>query len=194
MTINQRIETAELREYAESRVKSGANAMYLHAADLIALLDELDSLNSGYLLEIERMKSAIHASISNGLREENERLMEQSKTAEDDAAHWKANHDNQVQRAMILTQRPDMPIERVAAYSRMLTLEAAVTQLNSELDEWRKLKDPNALHINLLAGKPAKLNSDQILHIAGYMATCTCPSGDGSLRWPCPTHPPEACA
>lgn len=20
--------------------------------------------------------------------------------------------------------------------------------------------------------------------------TCTCPSGDGSLRWPCPTHPP----
>ena len=19
---------------------------------------------------------------------------------------------------------------------------------------------------------------------------CTCPSGDGSLRWPCPTHPP----
>lgn len=22
--------------------------------------------------------------------------------------------------------------------------------------------------------------------------TCTCPSGDGSLRWPCPKHPPEA--
>ena len=21
---------------------------------------------------------------------------------------------------------------------------------------------------------------------------CTCPSGDGSLNWPCPTHPPEA--
>lgn len=21
--------------------------------------------------------------------------------------------------------------------------------------------------------------------------TCTCPSGDGSLRWPCPQHPPE---
>lgn len=20
---------------------------------------------------------------------------------------------------------------------------------------------------------------------------CTCPSGDGSLRWPCPVHPPE---
>jgi len=22
--------------------------------------------------------------------------------------------------------------------------------------------------------------------------TCTCPSGDGSLRWPCPVHPPES--
>ena len=21
-------------------------------------------------------------------------------------------------------------------------------------------------------------------------STCTCPSGDGSLRWPCPQHPP----
>lgn len=21
---------------------------------------------------------------------------------------------------------------------------------------------------------------------------CTCPSGDGSLRWPCPVHPPIA--
>lgn len=22
------------------------------------------------------------------------------------------------------------------------------------------------------------------------MTNCTCPSGDGSLRWPCPIHPP----
>ncbi|MFD2298367.1 hypothetical protein QRO11_12200 [Paracidovorax citrulli] len=22
------------------------------------------------------------------------------------------------------------------------------------------------------------------------MAACTCPTGDGSLRWPCPVHPP----
>ena len=22
-------------------------------------------------------------------------------------------------------------------------------------------------------------------------AQCTCPSGDGSLRWPCPAHPPQ---
>lgn len=23
------------------------------------------------------------------------------------------------------------------------------------------------------------------------VASCTCPSGDGSLRWPCPVHPPS---
>lgn len=23
-------------------------------------------------------------------------------------------------------------------------------------------------------------------------AKCTCPSGDGSLRWPCPAHPPTS--
>ncbi len=25
----------------------------------------------------------------------------------------------------------------------------------------------------------------------GTVGACTCPSGDGSLRWPCPLHPPE---
>jgi len=28
--------------------------------------------------------------------------------------------------------------------------------------------------------------------IGRHDATCTCPSGDGSLRWPCPAHPPES--
>ncbi|MCX5592842.1 hypothetical protein [Alcaligenes endophyticus] len=26
------------------------------------------------------------------------------------------------------------------------------------------------------------------------MTNCTCPSGDGSLRWPCPAHPPTPAA
>lgn len=40
--------------------------------------------------------------------------------------HWKANHENQVKRARILMERPDMPIERVNAYlhySVMMTNE-----------------------------------------------------------------------
>ncbi len=30
------------------------------------------------------------------------------------------------------------------------------------------------------------------LSVAPPVSGCTCPSGDGSLRWPCPVHPPEA--
>ena len=40
---------------------------------------------------------------------------------------------------------------------------------------------------NALAAQPAE-GAGQ----AGQVATCTCPSGDGSLRWPCPQHPPES--
>lgn len=37
----------------------------------------------------------------------------------------------------------------------------------AELAEWRKLKDPNALHINMLAGIPARLPAETLLHLAG---------------------------
>ena len=36
----------------------------------------------------------------------------------------------------------------------------------AELDEWHKLKDPNVLHINLLAGIPARLPAETLLHLA----------------------------
>jgi len=37
--------------------------------------------------------------------------------------------------------------------------------------------------------------ADLVLRAANHApqvvdSTCTCPSGDGSLRWPCPQHPP----
>ncbi|WP_053006662.1 hypothetical protein [Chromobacterium subtsugae] len=32
---------------------------------------------------------------------------------------------------------------------------------------------------------------DAAIDAAMQPLTCTCPSGDGSLRWPCPRHPPE---
>jgi hypothetical protein len=27
--------------------------------------------------------------------------------------------------------------------------------------------------------------------VSGQQAQCRCPSGGGSLRWPCPAHPPQ---
>lgn len=45
-----------------------------------------------------------------------QKTYERAVAAEADATHWKANHDDQVARAQILLERPDMPLERVNAY------------------------------------------------------------------------------
>lgn len=42
---------------------------------------------------------------------------------QDERDHWKANHENQVQRARILIERDDLPLERVKAYERYSALE-----------------------------------------------------------------------
>lgn len=50
-------------------------------------------------------------------------LNDRIKIAEDTARHWRLNHDNQVQRARILIERPDLPIERVDAYQLIAHLQ-----------------------------------------------------------------------
>lgn len=37
----------------------------------------------------------------------------------------------------------------------------------------------------------AEIDEAEGIKPAPASITCTCPSGDGSLRWPCPVHPPE---
>lgn len=49
-------------------------------------------------------------------------LQAQIKTLTAERDHWKANHTDQVQRARILIERTDMPMERVRAYQTMQTL------------------------------------------------------------------------
>jgi hypothetical protein len=44
---------------------------------------------------------------------------------------------------------------------------AALGVALDELDEWRKLRDPVTLHVNLLRGLPAKLDRTTFLHLAG---------------------------
>ncbi|OVE47200.1 hypothetical protein, partial [Chromobacterium violaceum] len=38
---------------------------------------------------------------------------------------------------------------------------------------------------------PTAAEFDAAIDTAMKQPTCTCPSGDGSLSWPCPQHPPE---
>ncbi|MEZ2310812.1 hypothetical protein AB6809_29630 [Paraburkholderia sp. RCC_158] len=40
--------------------------------------------------------------------------------------HWKANHDAQVERARVLMERTDVPVERTRAYQHMRTLQRLV--------------------------------------------------------------------
>ena len=42
---------------------------------------------------------------------------------EAESNHWKANHACEVERARVLKERPDMPLERIKAYDRMVELE-----------------------------------------------------------------------
>lgn len=74
--------------------------------------------------------------------------------------HWKANHDNMVSRCALLSQREDLPVDRIPAHEELVKLQ-------KEVSEWRKLKDPIVLHINLLRGIPARLTQDMLRHIAG---------------------------
>ncbi len=63
--------------------------------------------------------------------------------------HWKANHDNQVSRARVLMERPDLPIERVEAYNLIKDLRFAVAKLESELVAYRA----DSARINFMADK-----------------------------------------
>ena len=53
-------------------------------------------------------------------------------------------------------------------------------------------EDVDELHSWALEVVQAITAIDQEVAHGAPAQTCTCPSGDGSLRWPCPAHPPSA--
>lgn len=52
---------------------------------------------------------------------------------------------------------------------------------------WFSSAENAAQYWNLRRTQPEAAKPAQDLG-AAILATCTCPSGDGSLRWPCPQH------
>lgn len=77
--------------------------------------------------------------------------------------HWKANHENQVRRTRILIERTDMPLERVAAYNRMVELEQQRDQLLAALEalmpvanDWCNYRgNPQSLDAMIVAARAA---------------------------------------
>lgn len=56
--------------------------------------------------------NAVVAYVRNALAQEKRHAVILEKKAQ----HWRANHDAQIERARVLQERPDMPLERVNAY------------------------------------------------------------------------------
>lgn len=49
--------------------------------------------------------------------------------------HWKANHDNVMNKLRLFTQRKDLPVDRLPAYNYVLKLEKENKELRDELQQ-----------------------------------------------------------
>lgn len=62
-------------------------------------------------------------------------LRDRLEASERQTAHWKANHACEVQRARVLKDRLDMPLERVKAYAYIGSVQARNGVLSSALEK-----------------------------------------------------------
>lgn len=58
------------------------------------------------------------------------------------ADHWKANHDNLVKRCAVLSQRPDLPVDRLPAYAELVRLQEMFALCDA--GPWRYMAEPDA--------------------------------------------------
>jgi hypothetical protein len=80
------------------------------------------------LVRLEKVES--HSEdLASGLAD----AIRQRDTAIAEAVHWKANHDNQVAKTRLLTQRDDIPVDRLPAYREMERLQARIAELEAEM-------------------------------------------------------------
>lgn len=59
------------------------------------------------------------------------RIAEQAKEIQ----HWKANHDTMVTKAAFLSQRPDLPVDRIPAYQELVAVQARIAELEAAQGE-----------------------------------------------------------
>jgi hypothetical protein len=84
--------------------------------------------------ELVRMLSVVN--------ELNANLTAQLADKDAEAAHWKANHDNMVKKNALLSQRHDLPVDRIQAAKHFDDLSAEVERLRELL---RKYLHPSEL-------------------------------------------------
>ena len=73
------------------------------------------------------------------------------------------------------------------------SLQQLITEIDQHLRaEWDARRLPAECWPTDLARRVRDAAAGTASAQAGSVALCTCPSGDGSLRWPCPAHQPAA--
>jgi hypothetical protein len=77
--------------------------------------------------------TAVDPDLVNRMVNEISLLKRQVVVANREAEHWKANHTCEVDRARVLKERPDMPLERVNAYNHMTALEEENKSLKAQI-------------------------------------------------------------
>jgi hypothetical protein len=55
-----------------------------------------------------------------------------------DSEHWKSNHKDMVSRCALLSQRPDVPVDRIPAYRELIRLQERVRQLEKMNAEYKQ--------------------------------------------------------
>lgn len=80
-----------------------------------------------------------------------------------DALHWKANHDNQVKRAALLSQRQDLPVDRLPAYREMERLQQRLAEASALIrKQGRELGEQDVLLDGLIPVAHQYLFKDRI--------------------------------
>jgi hypothetical protein len=74
-------------------------------------------------------------------------LLSQIRSLESEADHWKANHADMVKRTALLSQRPDLPVDRLPAYREMERLQRELAEVRAGMPDkgpWRYRHFPEA--------------------------------------------------
>ena len=84
--------------------------------------------------------------------------------------HWKANHDNQVAKARLLMDRPDLPVERVDAYKLVESLQAELANTHRAFEAYQ-----NETERKYGCYKPSCFAHDSCTCASGHMQKEQCP-------------------
>ncbi|AXE37160.1 hypothetical protein [Chromobacterium phragmitis] len=82
-------------------------------------------------------------------------------------------------------------LERDAARYRWLTQEAYIGECFTDRGVVLEIRGTDREIPVFHERATDREEVDAAIDAAMPPRACTCPSGDGSLRWPCPQHPPE---